>query len=686
MKRLNAYSWVIPVVFVSSMLMCMPGCTAIRPLVPIPTPINTLYRALSGQLISDLQTPIPTASVRLYKRQFSNSIVNYFSMSPYRTVTSNANGRFRILRVDPGEYVFGLVEQNGQQHLLDYVTIPQGSDVDLGTVQVKKGGTLNGQINYTYSDFYKSFPAIVYLPGTHWYSILSDNNSFSISAITPGTYSVVIQKLGYHSVTLNAITLENNQTLQLPSINLVINTAFYAQTGPTGNPGPKGIAGPLGPDGEEGPIGNRGATGNMGLIGPTGPKGPTGPQGPIGVPGPAGNKGPTGPAGPTGPTGPTGITGNKGPSRALTPLIPDITLVTLNITAARILQLTVTTTNLGTITGYYLTWSSELTPAYGELTGNSVFLTEPTTTLVAPLSGTYYFRVAAAGPNGTPGKWSNALPLTIGTCTTRRALPYNNPPQCGGIAIDHYGNIWIVDTYNKQINKYNSNFDLISPGIVYTNFAYPIGIAIDSTGSTYVVDRENKQVIKNDQSGNFVVWGTSGDINSNLIAPSDIAIDKQDFIYVADKGNAEVAAIRKYKPDGTFVAKWGTFGTGNSQFQYPRGICVDQHGNIIVADTSNHRLQLFNSSGQFLKIIGEYGDGNGQFNEPIGVTTDTENNIYVVDSLNHRLQKFNPYGEFIWSHSIAGTELTTPGYIAILPDGRFIIGDKNGTGYITYKE
>ena len=52
----------------------------------------------------------------------------------------------------------------------------------------------------------------------------------------------------------------------------------------------------------------------------------------------------------------------------------------------------------------------------------------------------------------------------------------------------------------------------------------------------------------------------------------------------------------------------------------------------------NHRIQIFDPSGNFLRSFGSQGSSNGKFSYPWGVTTDALGFIYVCDKENHRVQ------------------------------------------------
>jgi len=45
--------------------------------------------------------------------------------------------------------------------------------------------------------------------------------------------------------------------------------------------------------------------------------------------------------------------------------------------------------------------------------------------------------------------------------------------------------------------------------------------------------------------------------------------------------------------------KFGQLGPGKGQFNSPHGFCLGMDEDIVVADTNNHRIQVFEKSGEF---------------------------------------------------------------------------------------
>ncbi|MEX2348880.1 MAG: 6-bladed beta-propeller, partial [Nitrosopumilaceae archaeon] len=276
------------------------------------------------------------------------------------------------------------------------------------------------------------------------------------------------------------------------------------------------------------------------------------------------------------------------------------------------------------------------------------------------------------------------LLMTLGFGTD---VKFKNPR---GIAVDSGNNIYVVDSGNSQIKKFDSTGKFLllwgSFGTGYGQFKNPAGIFVDQK-YVYVADTGNARIQKFDKNGNFVyTWGTFGDESGMFHTPVALAASKSGDLYVSDSGQNKILIfdsngqykdeirsmltaaakfsstnyitfdsknnfyvvsndnrILQFSDIGTFIKSFGTAGERERQFNKPSAMAMDSRGNLYVTDTDNHRVQKFDSHGKHLVSWGSLGTGSGQFKEPVGITIDPNNNVYVVDSVNNNVQKFAPY-------------------------------------------
>jgi PKD repeat protein len=259
------------------------------------------------------------------------------------------------------------------------------------------------------------------------------------------------------------------------------------------------------------------------------------------------------------------------------------------------------------------------------------------------------------------------------------------------MATDSSGNIYVVDTGNYRILKFDSTGGVLaqfgSSGSGDGQFSNPLGIAVNkNTGEIYVSDNGNNRIQKFTSGGEYVTkWPALG--------PYGIAVDSSDNVYVATfpGGVYPYHKIVKFSSDGTFLTEWGEYaypieenkfvgmlfgvavdssdnvyvadparifkftselvpvtnwglptGNGDGQLNGPLGVAVDGFNNSYVTDYENDRVQKFTSVGTFVTKWGMTGGGDGQFYEPTGIAVDTSGNVYVADQNQNRIQKFFP--------------------------------------------
>jgi sugar lactone lactonase YvrE len=230
---------------------------------------------------------------------------------------------------------------------------------------------------------------------------------------------------------------------------------------------------------------------------------------------------------------------------------------------------------------------------------------------------------------------------------------------------------------------------------------FPDGIATDTAGNVYLADTNNNRIQKFDSAGNWQrAWGNNvnggfvfgictvaancqagatGGLGGEMFFPDGIATDRVGNVYVADTDNHRV---QKFDSAGTWQRAWGkgvnggtplgvcavaascqagTSGGLGGEMNYPSGVTTDAAGDVYLADQLNHRIQKFDSSGNFLRAWGKNVNGGGTFgictvaasclagttgglggemNYPFGVATDAAGSLYVSDYLNERIQKF----------------------------------------------
>jgi DNA-binding beta-propeller fold protein YncE len=291
--------------------------------------------------------------------------------------------------------------------------------------------------------------------------------------------------------------------------------------------------------------------------------------------------------------------------------------------------------------------------------------------------------------------------------------------------IDSKGNVWVVDTVNNRIQKFDSSGKFVlnigrsegdRPGPQEGSFNRPRSLAIGSNDTIYVADTYYSRIQVFDNNGKFIrTFGTLGSDLGQLGNPSGIAVDRTTGnVYVADSGNARIQvfspdgkalfefptrseAIEPYfsyidssgillvsdnaqhkvhkfnSSSGHHISDFGGLGTEPGSFRGPRGIATDSEGNIWVADNYNNRVQKFDSDGNSLLTVGKLGGKDGQFRQPRGLVVDSEDNVFVADTQNNRIQKFDRDGNF--TQSFATPTMIQPYQIALDKEGNIYVAE-----------
>ena len=209
------------------------------------------------------------------------------------------------------------------------------------------------------------------------------------------------------------------------------------------------------------------------------------------------------------------------------------------------------------------------------------------------------------------------------------------------IASDQQGNVYIPDTGNARIEKFDGSGRFLlawgSRGTGKGQFMYPHGVAVDRQRDiVYVADTNNGRIQVFDTAGHFLaLWG------GGISQPIDIAVGSGGNLLIVDLGQVR---ILRFDSTGRPLAQWGGYGTRDGQFAQPLSCAVDGQGNLYVADTGNHRIQQFDSNGQFIAQWGNRGSDEGQFLYPTGVAVDGQGAVFIADSGNHRVLKFHSMG------------------------------------------
>lgn len=221
----------------------------------------------------------------------------------------------------------------------------------------------------------------------------------------------------------------------------------------------------------------------------------------------------------------------------------------------------------------------------------------------------------------------------------------------GAAAFDAAGNLYVADTGNYRIQKFDSHRRFItswgSQGARDGQFLRPLNVAVDGQGRVFVGDDLRGDIQVFDRDGGYLeTWGGKDAGKGRLNSPGGITFDAEDNVWVTDINSNR---ILQFSPEGEFLQAWGTYGSTPGELFSPQALAVDAQGRVYVAEFGNYRVQVFDSKGQLLTpqsqdqpvaTWGESGRGEGQFDGVYGIVLDGAGNVYTSEVLFPRVQKF----------------------------------------------
>lgn len=231
------------------------------------------------------------------------------------------------------------------------------------------------------------------------------------------------------------------------------------------------------------------------------------------------------------------------------------------------------------------------------------------------------------------------------------------------------GAVYVAAAYAQRVDEFdlNGNYihsfgDLETYGPVFNNQQ---GIIVDKFSQTLLIaDTQNHLIKRFSLQGDFVEhYGAPGMVDRTLKYMDfsmEIQADADGGFWGIQQGlvywdfpDSSAGFIRKYDDSGNFLFGFTRYGFRSGM----HGLAVDNTNNLVfVADTNNHLLFKFDFSGNELMNFGGYGTEAGKFIKPAGIAVDEQTQrLYVIDSVNNRVQLFDYDGNFLQEWGTGGT-------------------------------
>ena len=235
------------------------------------------------------------------------------------------------------------------------------------------------------------------------------------------------------------------------------------------------------------------------------------------------------------------------------------------------------------------------------------------------------FDNASGKPNGA------AADAVLGQPTLSGGSGGSGPSKMDGprdAAVDSAGRLWVTDTLNSRVLRFDNasgkptgaaadgvlgqtNFSSTTSSTTQTTMSWPHSLAVDSAGRLWVVDTNNKRVLRFDSAADKTngahADGVLGQSNftSNTSSGTDsynsargIDVDPSGRLYLANTFNNTVFwyDLAASKPNGAAPdGKLGSFYSATaSTFAYPNDVFYDPANDMLwVADGGNDRALRF---------------------------------------------------------------------------------------------
>ncbi len=228
------------------------------------------------------------------------------------------------------------------------------------------------------------------------------------------------------------------------------------------------------------------------------------------------------------------------------------------------------------------------------------------------------------------------------------------------LAVDDEDNVYVADRYNHNIQKFNSQGNLLltfgKERNKRDNFFRPIDLCYQNN-TIFVVDSFYREIRQFNLDGIPLKVINIKDIEK----PIGIDVDEELNIFLLD-GNK----VKKLNINGELGKAFG-----EDVLLNPKAITLNNEDNILIVDVGKNPLKCFDKNGYF---VDQFGDN--VIEEPIGIAEDKEGYFLVIDRVKDKILGFDEKGKFLTQYPISQTKLINPLDMAISPHNLVYIAHK----------
>jgi tetratricopeptide (TPR) repeat protein len=237
------------------------------------------------------------------------------------------------------------------------------------------------------------------------------------------------------------------------------------------------------------------------------------------------------------------------------------------------------------------------------------------------------------------------------------------------LTVDDEDNVYVADRYNHNIQKFNSQGNLL---LTFArernkrdNFLRPIDLCYQNN-TIFVVDSFYREIRQFNLDGIPLKVINIKDIEK----PIGIAVDEELNIFLLD-GNK----VQKLNINGELGKAFG-----EDVLLNPKAITLNNEDNILIVDVGKNPLKCFDKNGYF---VDQFGDN--VIEEPIGIAEDKEGYFLVIDRVKDKILGFDEKGKFLTQYPMSQTKLSNLLDMAISPHNLVYIAHQGKNRILEFK-
>jgi sugar lactone lactonase YvrE len=212
------------------------------------------------------------------------------------------------------------------------------------------------------------------------------------------------------------------------------------------------------------------------------------------------------------------------------------------------------------------------------------------------------------------------------------------------ISVDPSGYLYIADTQNHRIQRFDSNGNFISEkggfGWEPEQFNEPVALSTRNGLDVFVADYNNSRIVRYDKDLNFISFFSSRENeyeDYQFGFPSGVDLSTHGELFCLDRENNR---ILKWDGQGNPQISFGDFDAGEGRLVEPQKLLVTPSGNVMVSDTEPGRIVVYDIHGNFIFVFGE-----GLLEKPAGMTCTDAGILWICDTELQTMFLFKESGE-----------------------------------------